>query len=66
LAAELLDQFEPEIESVTLIPSEEGRYEIEVNGELIYSKLKTNRHAQPGEISNLIRQRLESGQASKV
>jgi selenoprotein W-related protein len=66
LVAELLDQFEPEIESITLIPSQDGRYEIEVNGELIYSKLKTNRHAQQGEISNLIRHRLEGEQANQV
>lgn len=57
--ANLLEQFEPEIESITLVPSDEGRFEIEVNGDLIYSKLQTQRHAKPGEIEDLVRQRLQ-------
>jgi selenoprotein W-related protein len=59
LAANLLEQFEPEIESITLIPSDEGRFEIDVNGDLIYSKLRTERHAKPGEIEDLVRRRLQ-------
>jgi selenoprotein W-related protein len=37
LENELLKNYEPEIESITLIPSEGGRYEITVNNTLIYS-----------------------------
>jgi selenoprotein W-related protein len=51
---DLLKSYEHAIESVTLIPSEGGRFEVVVNGELVYSKLKTNRHAEPGEVVNLI------------
>jgi selenoprotein W-related protein len=54
--AELLHSFEPEIESITLIPSDGGRFEVSVNNELIYSKLQTLRHAEPGEVNGLIRQ----------
>jgi selenoprotein W-related protein len=54
LADDLLKNFEPEIESVTLIPSNGGRYEISVDGQLIYSKLQTGRHADPGEVIGLI------------
>jgi selenoprotein W-related protein len=54
LADDLLKNFEPEIESVTLVPSNGGRYEISVNGQLIFSKLKTGRHAEPGEIIGLV------------
>jgi selenoprotein W-related protein len=43
---------------MTLIPSEGGRYEVTVNNILVYSKLKTGRHANPGEITGLIRQSL--------
>jgi selenoprotein W-related protein len=50
----LLENFEPEIESVTLVPSDGGRYEISVNDQLIYSKLQTGRHAEPGEVIGLI------------
>lgn len=58
---ELLSNFEPEIESVTLIPSDGGRFEVTVNGKLLYSKLKTGRHVQPGEISDLVRKYLQEG-----
>ena len=54
LANELLNGFEPEIESITLIPSEGGRFEITVNDMLIYSKLQTGRHANPGEVISLV------------
>jgi selenoprotein W-related protein len=56
LANELLKNLEPEIESVTLIPSQGGRYEVIVNDTLIYSKLQTGRHAEPGEVLGLVRQ----------
>lgn len=52
--AELLHSFEPEIESITLIPSDGGRFEVTVNGNLIYSKLETHRHANDGEVNDLI------------
>jgi selenoprotein W-related protein len=55
LADDLLKNFEQEIESVTLVPSSGGRYEISANGQLIYSKLQTGRHAGAGEIIELVR-----------
>lgn len=54
LAEELLKGYEHVIEAVTLVPSDEGRFEVSVNGNLIYSKLQTKRHAEPGEILGLI------------
>jgi selenoprotein W-related protein len=54
LVDDLLKNFEPEIESVTLVPSDGGRFEVSVNNQLIYSKLRTGRHAEPGEIVGLI------------
>ena len=53
--------YEPEIETVTLIPSHSGRYEITVNDTLIYSKLATHRHAEAGEVSKLVKQYIEAG-----
>ncbi len=38
-----------------LIPSDGGRLEVEVNGDLLYSKLKIGRHPQPGEVKDLVR-----------
>jgi selenoprotein W-related protein len=54
LSAELLEHFEHVIESVVLIPSDEGRFEVSVNGDLVFSKLKLKRHAEAGEIVKLL------------
>jgi len=51
----LLKNLEYDIEELTLIPSDGGRFEVTVNGTLVYSKLKTNRHANAGEVLALIR-----------
>jgi selenoprotein W-related protein len=59
LANELLKNFEPDIESITLIPSEGGRYEVTVNDKLVYSKLQTGRHANPGEVMGLVKEFLQ-------
>lgn len=54
LADDLLKQFEHVIESITLVPSDEGRFEVSANGSLVYSKLQSGRHAAPGEVVGLI------------
>ena len=59
LAGELLKQFEHMIEGLVLVPSDGGRFEVTVNRQLIYSKLETKRHAQPGEIVGLINKIVE-------
>jgi selenoprotein W-related protein len=55
LTADLLKEIEPEVAEITLIPSEGGRYEITVDGKLVYSKLQTGRHAEPGEVMKLVK-----------
>jgi selenoprotein W-related protein len=55
LGTDLLRQFETQIESLELIPSDGGRFEVSVNGNLVYSKLQTKRHAEPGEVVGLVR-----------
>jgi len=55
--AELTKQFEPDIQSIRLIPSEGGRFEVTVDGRLIYSKLETRRHANAGEVVGLVTER---------
>jgi selenoprotein W-related protein len=59
LAEELLKQFEHVIESLVLVPSDGGRFEVNVNGKPVYSKLQTNRHAEPGEIVGLVNKIIE-------
>lgn len=46
--------YEPEIETIVLIPSDGGKFEVEVNGTLVYSKLETKRHAEAGEVTGLV------------
>jgi len=57
----LLKEFEPEIESITLVPSDGGRFEFSIDGKLLYSKLVTHRHAEPGEVAGLVRKYLHPG-----
>jgi len=52
---ELLKNYEHVIETVTLVPSDGGKFEVTVNGDLLYSKLQTHRHAEPGEVLGLVR-----------
>ncbi len=60
LTAELLKDYEQHIDSITLIPSKGGRFEVVADGELLYSKLATHRHAEPGEVAKLIQAKIAS------
>jgi selenoprotein W-related protein len=55
LANELLKEFEYDIGNLTLVPSDGGRFEVKVDEALVYSKLQTHRHAEPGEVLGLVR-----------
>jgi selenoprotein W-related protein len=55
LMDELLKHYEHLVETITLVPSEGGKFEVSVNGQLLYSKLETHRHAEPGEVLGLVR-----------
>ncbi|RPJ22247.1 MAG: hypothetical protein EHM33_24035 [Chloroflexi bacterium] len=55
LAEELLKNYEHLIESLILLPSDGGKFEVTANGQLLYSKLTTHRHAEPGEVLGLVR-----------
>ena len=60
--AEVLNEFESQIESFNLVPSDGGRFEVTVNGDLVYSKLKTGRHVKPGEVVGVVRQYMQEAQ----
>ena len=55
LAIELLKEFEYDIGNLSLVPSDGGRFEVKVGEALVYSKLQTHRHAEPGEVIGLVR-----------
>jgi selenoprotein W-related protein len=58
---DILKEFESEVQSITLVPAEGGRFEVTVNDRLVYSKLKTSRHADQGEVVELVRKFLREG-----
>jgi selenoprotein W-related protein len=51
--ADLLSNYQHVIESLTLRTGTKGVYDVVVDGELIYSKAETGRHAEPGEVLEL-------------
>jgi selT/selW/selH-like putative selenoprotein len=58
LAAELKQAF-PDVQ-VRLVQSSGGLFEVTVDGQLVFSKKATRRHAAPGEVVQAI-QRLKGG-----
>jgi selenoprotein W-related protein len=52
--AEILKQYERKIDSIYLIPAGGGKFEVKVNEKLVYSRLETGRHAEPGELVRIL------------
>jgi selenoprotein W-related protein len=55
VADELLMHFEQVIAALTLIPSRDGRFEVSVDGTVVFSKAALHRHANKGEVVELVR-----------
>ena len=56
-ADDLLSNYQHVIESLTLVTGTKGVFDVEVDGEVLYSKHATGRHAEPGEVLDLFRNR---------
>ncbi len=56
-ASDLLSTYQHVIDSLTLVTGAKGIFDVEVDGELLYSKHDTGRHAEPGEVLTLFRDR---------
>ncbi len=54
MMAELVKRHEYDLQRFALIPSDGGAFEVKIDDETIYSKLSTGRHAEPGEVENLV------------
>jgi selenoprotein W-related protein len=48
-------ELEAQIESLRLIPASGGKFELTVDGELLFSKKTLGRHAEPGELYALVK-----------
>lgn len=60
-ANDLLSNYQHVIESLTLVTGGKGIFDVEVDGDLLYSKHSTGRHAEPGEVVALFRDRYGAG-----
>ncbi len=60
---DLLHDYQHVIADVTLVTGSKGVFDVEIDGELLYSKKATGRHAQPGEVLALFRERIVPGVA---
>ncbi len=55
---DLLHDYQHVIAELTLVTGTKGVFDVEVDGELLYSKHATGRHAEPGEVLALFRERI--------
>jgi len=47
--------FEAAVAALTLVPSQDGRFEVTVDGTPVFSKAALGRHAREGEVVELVR-----------
>lgn len=60
-ANDLLANYQHVIDTLTLDTGTKGVFDVEVDGEMLYSKHATGRHAEPGEVLTLFRERYGAG-----
>ena len=58
LANELLAGWAPILRTVELRSGNTGRFEVTLDGELVFSKAQLKRHPKPGEVTSAFEQRL--------
>jgi selenoprotein W-related protein len=58
LTREIVDGWSDRLSEIRLVPSSGGRFEVSLDGELIFSKSGLERHAEPNEIANLLSERI--------
>jgi selenoprotein W-related protein len=56
-AGDLLAGYQHVIDELSLVTGSKGIFDVEVDGEVLYSKHATGRHAEPGEVLRLFRER---------
>ena len=58
LADEILSKWAPIMRTVELRPGASGRFEVTLDGELLFSKAHLKRHASPGEVTGMFEKKL--------
>ena len=54
MAEQLLVAYKKDIAAFSLVPSDQGRFEVSLDGELVFSKLQEGRFPNDGEVEALI------------
>lgn len=54
----MLRGWAPVISELVLVPASGGRFEVTLDGEVVFSKKEIGRHAEPGEVVGLLRSRI--------
>lgn len=60
-ASDLLTNYQHVIESLTFTTGSKGVFDVTVDGEVLFSKAASDRHADPGEVLELFTQRHAQG-----
>ena len=58
---DLLRDYQHVIESLEVVAGSGGVFTVEVDGDVLFSKAAAGRHAQPGEVLRLFRERVVPG-----
>jgi selenoprotein W-related protein len=58
---DLLHDYQHVIADLTLVMGSKGVFDVTVDGDLLYSKRSMGRHARPGEVLELFRERCVPG-----
>jgi selenoprotein W-related protein len=61
----LLAEHQWSVESWELVPSSGGRFEVELDGDLVFSKLQEKRHPTAAELDTLVRLHLDQAGAGR-
>jgi len=60
-ASDLLENYQHVVKSLTFTTGSKGIFDVTVDGELLYSKAVTGRHAESGEVLQLFTEKYRQG-----
>ena len=50
MAEEIIEAYGDDLETITLVRGGKGRFEVTADGQEVYSKSRTKRHAEPSKV----------------
>jgi selenoprotein W-related protein len=61
VAEDVLAEYGQAVASLTLVPSSGGVFEVEADGDLVFSKKELGRHTTSGEVLSMLAERYGAG-----